>query len=225
MELRQYWTILRRRWPLLVVPALIVLVIGIVTYQPPGVAYNVGVNFIVGQTPPEAAVATDEDRYYRWLTSEYIVNGLVDWVKGTAYATLVSQELATQGIEIPANAIRGSLAADNARSVMTLSLTWGDEAQLSAMMDAAIKVLVEHNEGALPPVGDDTVVVTQLDDPIINPISAGLQSQLDLPIRIALAIAVGVGLALLAEYLDPTLRSRADLETIELSVMGEIPKR
>ena len=225
MELRQYWTILRRRWPLLLVPALIVLIIGLVTYQPPGVAYNVGVNFIVGQSPPAAAVATDEDRYYRWLTSEYIVNGLVDWVKGTSYAALVSAELSEVGIDIPAAAIRGSLAADNARSVMTLSLTWGDEAQLAAMMDAAITVLVEHNEGALPPVGDDLVIVTQLDDPIINAIPAGLQSQLDLPVRAALAIAVGVGLALLAEYLDPTLRSRADLETIELPVIGEIPKR
>ena len=225
MELRQYWMILRRRWPLLVIPTVIILAAGLLTYQPPGTAYNVGVNFIVGQTAPAEAVATDEQRYYRWLTSEYIVNGLVDWVRGTGYAGLVSKELATQGIDIPAGAIRGSLAADNARSVMTLSLTWGDEAQLAAMMDAAITVLAEQNAGALPPVGTEPVIVTQLDEPVINAIPAGLQSQLDLPIRFALALAAGIGLALLAEYLDPTLRSRADLETIELPVLGEIPKR
>jgi capsular polysaccharide biosynthesis protein len=225
MELRQYWLILRRRWLLLVIPTIIILAAGLLTYQPPGTAYNVGVNFIVGQTPPTEAVTTDEQRYYRWLTSEYIVNGLVDWVKGTAYASLVSKELATQGIDIPAGAIRGSLAADNARSVMTLSLTWGDEAQLAAMMEAAITVLAEQNAGALPPAGSEPVIVTQLDEPVINAIPAGLQSQLDLPIRVVLALAAGIGLALLAEYLDPTLRSRADLETIELPVLGEIPKR
>ena len=225
MELRQYWTILRRRWLVLVIPTIIILAVGLLTYQPPGTVYNVGVNFIVGQTPPTEAVTNDEQRYYRWLASEYIVNGLVDWVRSTSYTGLVSQELAAQGIDIPASAIRGSLAADNARSVMTLSLTWGDEAQLAVMMDAAITVLAEQNAGALPPAGSEPVIVTQLDEPVINAIPAGLQSQLDLPIRVALALAAGIGLALLAEYLDPTLRSRADLETIELSVLGEIPKR
>ncbi|MCB0015667.1 MAG: hypothetical protein KDE34_27315, partial [Anaerolineales bacterium] len=100
-----------------------------------------------------------------------------------------------------------------------------DEAQLAAMMEAAITVLAEQNAGALPPAGSEPVIVTQLDEPVINAIPAGLQSQLDLPIRVVLALAAGIGLALLAEYLDPTLRSRADLETIELPVLGEIPKR
>ncbi len=65
-------------------------------------------------------------RYYNWLTSEYIVNGLTDWVKGGEFALAVSEQLAEQGYEIPAHEIQGGLAADNARSMLTLSLTHGD---------------------------------------------------------------------------------------------------
>jgi len=49
--------------------------------------------------------------------------------------------------------------------------------------------------------------------------------QLDLPLRIAVALAAGLGLALLAEYMDPTVRDRDELETIGLSIIGEIPEK
>ena len=80
MELRAFYAIFRRRWLLVLIPPLVVALFSVVTYQPPPApGYNVGVNFIVGQTPaPEADVA-DQERYYNWLGSEYIVNGLTDW--------------------------------------------------------------------------------------------------------------------------------------------------
>ena len=109
MELRHYWIIFKRRWLLVVLPAVVVLAIGLVTYQSPPPVYNVGVRFLVAQTPSEGAAAADEQRYYNWLTSEYIVNGLTDWVKGGAFATAVSQELAAQGFDVPPGAVRRRL--------------------------------------------------------------------------------------------------------------------
>ena len=49
MELRRYWLVLKRRWLLLTIPAVIVLAIGLATYSTPAPVYNVGVRFIVGQ--------------------------------------------------------------------------------------------------------------------------------------------------------------------------------
>jgi capsular polysaccharide biosynthesis protein len=37
-------------------------------------------------------------------------------------------------------------------------------------------------------------------------------------------LAAGLGLAVLAEYLDQTVRSTADVEALELPVLGEIPR-
>jgi len=224
MEIRQYWTIFRRRWPLVLLPALIVLGLGLATYRPAPPSYNAGVRFIVGQPPGAAAADLDEQRYYNWLTSEYIVNGLTDWVRGGNFAAAVSARLATQGIDAPPGVIQGGLAADNARSMLTISLTAGDPTMLSAMLEGVIAVLTEDNADALPQLGGQTAVLTQLDEPVVNPIGAGLRSQLDLPLRVALALFAGVGLALLAHYLDPAVRDRAEVERAGLPILAEIPK-
>lgn len=223
MELRRYWKMLRRRWLLIAIPTAIVLIVGLVSYTPPPPLYNVGVRFIVAQAPSAAAATTDEQRYYNWLTSEYIVNGLADWVRGGAFAAAVSQELAQQGLEVPPGAIQ--IVPDNARSMLTLSLVHGDAEALAAMIQAAITVLVEQNATALPQLGGETATLVQLDQPVVNQLPGGLRSQLDLPLRVLLALGAGLGLALLAEYLDPTIRDREELEEVGLSILGEIPRK
>lgn len=225
MELRLYWKLLRRRWPLVLVPAVIVLAIGLATYRKPLPSYNVGVQFLVGQEPSAATDAVDEQRYYGWLTSEYIVNGLTDWVRGGQFAQAVSQQLEAEGKAIPPAAIQGGLAADNARSMLTISMTYGDAEALPAMMNAAIEVLQQQNHRALPQLGGEGAVLVQLGEPVINQMSAGIRSQLDLPLRVALAVFAGAALALLVEYLDPTIRDREELAKLGLSIMGEIPRR
>jgi capsular polysaccharide biosynthesis protein len=222
MELREYWKVLRRRWMLVLIPAVTALLVGLLTYRPVPSSYNAGVRFIVGQPP--APAASDEGRYYNWLASEYIVNGLNDWVRGGNFAQAVSEHLAMQGVAIPPGAIQGGLAADNARSMLTLSLNGADAAMLEQMMSSAIVVLTEQNAAALPQLGGETAVLVQLDEPVVNQIPAGIRNQLDLPLRVALALAAGIGLALLAEYLDPTIRERRELERMGLPVLGEIPQ-
>jgi capsular polysaccharide biosynthesis protein len=226
MELRTYAQILRRRWWLALIPTIVVLVIGLVTYQAPPPAYNVGVRFEVGQFPAtEALSRSDEERYYNWLTSEYIVNGLADWVRGNRFGEAVSAELARAGLSVPAGAIQGGLAVDNVRSMLLISLSANDPQLLEEMMAAAVVVLTEQNAVALPQLGGESALLVQLDEPIVNQVPAGLRAQLELPVRVALAVIAGVGLAFLVEYLDPTLRDRLELEALGLRLMGEIPKR
>jgi capsular polysaccharide biosynthesis protein len=224
MELKDYWRILRRRWLLLLVPAVVVLAVGLLTYQRPSPAYNVGVRFIVGQEPSSGADLSDEERLANWHASEYIAHGLNDWVRGGQFAELVSQRLAAEGRSIPPPVIQGSLAADNTRSKLELYMNHGDPELLAAMITAAAAVLVEENHLGLPQLGGQPAVVNQLDQPVVNPSPAGMRSRLDLLIRVGLAVAAGLGLALMAEYLDPTLRTRAELEALGLSVLGEIPR-
>ncbi len=222
MELRQYWTIVKRRWLLIVIPTAIVLVAGLATYQAPPPAYTVGVNFIVGREPSSTALTKNEEQYYAWLASEYIVNGLTDWVNGNLFKTAVSEQLATQGHDIPAGAIQ--IGVDNVRSKLQLSLSHNDPDALAAMMDAVIQVLTEQNS-TLPLLDGETAVIVQLDEPIINQIPNGIRSQLDLPLRLLVALGAGFGLALLIEYIDPTVRDRNEVVKLGLSILGEIPKK
>ncbi len=39
-----------------------------------------------------------------------------------------------------------------------------------------------------------------------------------------MGLAAGVGLAVLAEYLDDSIRTRADVEALGLTVLAEIPR-
>lgn len=224
MELREIWKVFRRRWLLVVIPAAIVLIVGLATYDPPPLSYNVGMRFLVGQPPASAAPASDEQRYYNWLTSEYIVNALTDWVQGHEFGEAVSDELANRGLDVPPGAVQGGLAADNARSMFTLSLVHGNPETLAEIMDAAVVVLQERNGQVLPQLGGQPAIVTPIDDPVVNPLPAGLRAQLDLLLRLALAAAVGVALAILVEYVDPTIHEREDLEKLGYSVIAEIPK-
>lgn len=225
MELREFWQIIKRRWLLIVLPAIIVLAVLIITYSPPGQLYNSGIRFIASQEPSSLADDSDEQRLANWKSSEYAVNTLADWVRSGQFAELVSQNLAGDGISVPAADIQGGVASDSTRSMMTLSINYHDSQILDRIMNAAATVLIEENHQGLPQLGGESADLVQLDQPVVNAIPPGLSRQLDLPFRLVLAIAAGFGLAFLVEYLDPTIRDRYDLDKLGMSVVGEIPKR
>lgn len=208
---------------MVLIPPLVVALFSAVTYQaPPAPGFNVGVNFIVAQSPSPGAELADEDRYYNWLGSEYIVNGLTDWAVSGNFKTAVSTHLAQENIDVaPGNF---SVIADNVRSRLQLSIQHGDAETLAHIIDAAIVVLSEQNAEALPQLGGETAVLVLLDEPIVTPLPRSLSNLLDIPLRIAIGIAAGLGLALLAAYLDPTIRSREEAEALGVAVLGEIPK-
>ena len=223
MELRAYWRLLKRRWLLVVIPTAIVLVVALATYSRPGPLYNAGIRFIVGQSPSESAFTSDEQRLANWKTSEYIVNTLADWVRGGQFSELVSRRLGERGQSLPAQSIQSNVASDSTRSMMVLSMTLNDPALVEAALNAAAEVLITENSAGLPQLGGAPAELVQLDQPIVNRVPAGIIDQLELPVRVAIAVAAGIGLALIVDYVDPTVRDRKELETMGLEVVGAIP--
>ncbi len=223
MELRHYWQVLKRRWWLILIPTVIVTLVSAVTYRPPPPAgYNVGVNFIVSQTPAEKTSNLDENQYYNWLDSEYIAGGLTDWANASRFKTAVSAQLTTQGLDVPPPTF--NIIADNVRSKVQLSVQHGDADTAAQVIAAAITVMTEQNAQALPQLGGETAVIVLLDEAVVTPLPSGLRHQLDIPLRLALALVAGIGLALLSEYLDSTIRDRDEVEKLGFPLLGEIPK-
>jgi len=207
MELRMYWQILKNRWWLALIPAIIVLGIGLLTYRQPAPVYQVGVRFTVGYAP-EASGTYLYDRYYpAWLASEYIAGGLGDWVKTGDFSSEVSHELEHQGVNVPTEALIGRIASDHQRSVVTMFITWPDARQLEAIATAAITVLQTRNAQAFPQLGTSGATVRAVDPVRVGPVPPGLRAQLELPVRVVLALAVGIGLVFLAHYLWPERRA------------------
>ncbi len=224
MELRQLWKIVLRWWWLIVLPPLVVGAYGLATYRPPATVYATSLRFTAGQPAALAASPNYDPNYYRWLTSEYIVNALKEWVRTGKFAEAVSIELTKKGVNLPAGAVAGALAADNARSLLVVYVTWGNPDQLSALADSVTAVLREQNAAVFPQLGGLAAEVVSLDTGGIGPVPPSLRARLDLPLKVGLGLVTGVALALVAHYLDPFVRDKDELEAMGWIVMAEIPK-
>lgn len=223
MELRDYARIARRWWYLLLLPPLVVGAYGLATYQAPVGGYAAGVRYMVGQPAGLAETSGYDPNYYRWLTSEYITTALKDWVRTQRFAEAVSAQLATTGVVAPPAALQGALISDNARSILTVSLTWGNAEQVPAIFEA-VAVVLGRNAEAFPQLGGLAAEVVPLDAGIPGPAAPSLRARLDLPLKLAVGLVAGAALALAAHYFDPFVRDRRDLEGLGVAVLGEIPK-
>ncbi len=224
MEVRQIIKVLFRRWWLVIVPVLVVLAYVVFTYRPPPMVYQVVMRFAAGTKP--AGLSEDYDRYYPWLASEYIANGLADVAETGVFAQAVASRLAEAGIEVAPGAIQPAIVTDNAQSILVIYITWPDGTQIVAVADAITAELTGNGVAYFPQLEDVEPAVRPLDTPTPVPLPLGLRTQLMGPvIKIGLALVIGVALALLWHYLDPTVREAAELEALGLGVLAEIPRR
>jgi len=224
MELRKYWEIVRRRWWLPVGLVGLVLVISLLWPQRAPAVYEASLRFTVGLEPePRTGDYYTYDRYYTWLTSEYIIDDFSEVVKSQAFAQGVSSRLSDQEIQVPPGAIQGSTVAEKQHRILTLRITGPDPNQVGAIAEAAAAELTENNAQYFAQLGAEGAEVFLIDPPAVGLVPRSLQQRLDLPIRLLLALFVGISLAFLLDYLDDSVRNRGDLEALGLEVLGEIP--
>ncbi|HEC33630.1 MAG TPA: hypothetical protein ENI37_02815 [Chloroflexi bacterium] len=223
MELRTYWKILIRRWWLVIAPVLVVAVHTVVTYHPPPPTYQVVMRFAAGTIP--AGLSLDYDRYYHWLTSEYVANGLADVAETGAFAQAVAARLAAEGLRVDPAAVQGAIVTDNVQSILVIYLTWPDLDQARAIGKAVADELTQNGAAYFAQLEGLEPAARLLDQPAPVPLPPGLRAQLLGPaVRLGLALAVGIGLALVWHYLDPTIREPEELEALGLPVLAQIPR-
>ena len=86
--------------------------------------------------------------------------------------------------------------------------------------------MVENSIKYFPQSSETNTTITLIDTTgpfLANPPS--LRQRLDLPIRLILALAAGIGLTFLLDYLDDSVRDRAELEAMGITVLAEVPKK
>lgn len=226
MELRQIVKVLLRRWLLVGLPAVIALGFALVGLleKPVAGGFAASMRFTAATSPDSyEALGYEDGAYYPWLASEYVVNGLVDWVRTSTFTEAVSARLASEDLAISPLQLRSIITADNARSVIDVGVSWPDEAQLGQIASAVAAVLTEDAAGAFPQFGEAGVEVVLLDAPTLSPVPPAITSRLEPVIRFAIGLAAGVALAFLAEYIDPSLHERQQVEALGYSVIAEIP--
>ncbi len=228
MELREIVKVLLRRWLIVGLPTVIALGFALAGFlrEPVAGGFAASMRFTAA-TPPEAyeAAGYEDGAYYPWLASEYVVNGLVDWVRTSSFTEAVSARLAADDLAISPFQLRSVLTADNTRSIIDVGISWPDEAQLGQIAAAVVAVMTEDAAAVFPQFGEAGVEVVLLDAPQLSPVPPAITSRLEPVIRVAIGLVAGVALAFLAEYLDPSLRDRHQVEALGYSVIAEIPSR
>jgi capsular polysaccharide biosynthesis protein len=107
---------------------------------------------------------------------------------------------------------------------MSVSVTWGDRDELQAIAEAVGAALGDGGADYFPQLAGVQAQAVLIDGPSIGQVGRSLKDKLDLPIRLFVALVAGVALAFLLDYLDSTVRDRAEIESLGVAVLGEIPR-
>jgi len=224
MELRQYWRIVQRRWWIAVTLPLVVLVVSLLVRSPRVPTYQTTMRFMMGLEPEEKrGDYYAYDKYYTWLTAEYLIDDAAELVRSSAFSRAVSARLSGTGISVPTGAIRGSTQAGQLHRILTVSMAWGDADQLADMANAVVAVLPGEISEHFAQVGTSGVRASLIDPPAVGPVGPSLREKLDLPLRLLLGLVAGVALTFLLDYLDDTVHTRRELEETGMNVLAEIP--
>lgn len=214
--------IIRWFW-LALAPVVIVALYLVLTYEPPATSYQVVLQLAVGGEPAEP-LSADYDRYYAWLSSEYIANGLSDIAVTRGFAAQVSEQLAKEGLTVSASRLRTALASDNTQSLTILYVTWPNPEELRLIAPVIARTLIDSGSDFYPQMRNIGTVARVIDLPDPHPIAPSLRHQLLGPaLRLILAGAFGIGLALVTHYLDPFVRATEDIESQKVPVLVQIP--
>lgn len=221
MELRLYWGIVRRRlWVVLCLLCLFLLSYFLLTPSRP-VCYVANMRFVVGLTPDQnPARFYTYDRYYTWLTAEYLIDDFAEVVESKVFAQDVASVAA---LDVPPGAVQGATSAGKLHRILTIDVTWHDQEEVKLIADAVVQVLCDQGETYFAQLATGSAVVFLIDPPHVSQVGPSLRQRLDLPLRLIVALGAGIFLTFLLDYLDDSIRHRADLEKLDLPILAEIP--
>jgi capsular polysaccharide biosynthesis protein len=227
VELTYYLSIIRRRWlPIVAIPLIvtIVVIVQIIGSEP---AYTASAQFAVTRVPQQIDI--DEFRYneyYLFLSSEFLVDDLVEVVTGNVFAQDVHQRILDEfGVDVPADQVQAAISSERQHRILTVDVSHNDEDAAAMIAQAATHQL---NEDATRYFGFDRNDRGALVEPIQFPTHASPdmgRDQIFWALQILLAMFGGLLVGLFLEYIDDRLYTAEMVEhSLDLDVVGEIPR-
>ena len=230
MELLSIGQVIARRWCLIALPTLIALVFTIPSLKAlvsPQVSYGVTIRYSASAKPSGSGSFQDQ-AYTPWLQSEYVVINLASWVQTDSFdgllVTAVNSQLTAQDKPIAAEQLRGVITADTSRSILQLHISWPNVDQLKLLAAACSQVLAQNTSDYWPQTAALKLNVLPLDLVNVTEAVPSLSTRLAPLARVGIGFGLGLVLAFFVEYLDRSLRTRAEVEKLGLTVIAEIPR-
>ena len=238
MQLSDVKNGLQRRWKLFLAVSAIVAIALLAAYRPVLKLYRTELRFIVGTQPLDSTLLKEEEKYYLWVASEYVVAGVSDYINAGDFKAEVSERLLADGYtDFDAETVSEFISAGYERSRLILAITHPDEVALERIAFASADTLLSVDSVALADVEQAQPLDIQLPQlqrspAFVYPIDNDLLVQeIDLSDdvvraivpRVLGAIVAGLLAVVLIEFYDPTIRTRISAETLTLPILAEIP--
>lgn len=227
MELREYWVIVARRWPLIGVVTALTLVASVLMIVFGPNYYKSELRLVVSVKPeprPEPGNYYTFDRYYTWLTSEYLVDDLGEVIRSDAFLKQAGQKLG--GMVIPKETIRRDISAKKTHRILTITVTTQNPHYSYIIANAIKETLDESAQDYFAQLNSDQAMIRVLDEPVAQAEMGTLRRILEIGLRTLVGFLAAVGLAFLLHYLDPTVRNAREAEQLlGLPVLAELPGR
>ena len=232
MELREYWSIIRRRWWLPVSIMLVALIASTVVGVRGATAYKTDMRLAVSTipTPDPNGVLYYDPTYYSNLDSEYLADDMSEFMTSRAFADEVHRELASSNspYDVDIDTIMTATRAKKTHRFIDITLTTSTFDEGQAIAGSISRILSDPNHvsqylTALTAYHAQMEIVTP---PVTHRANTlfGLISEIGL--RTVIGLLVGIGLAFLLDYVDPSVRTRQEAERLlDMPVLGEIPRQ
>lgn len=255
MELRQYWNVIWKRLWLVLAIVLLSTAVSALMALTAGRSYEAEAQFLTRQDATEAGTPTQYftfENYYRYFSSEFLVDDYTLIVKSDAFAaatldvlkdnvarnilagsdygklTEEAQNEAKDVIdELTTEDIKEMLGTDRRHRVLRVRVTASPRVVAKAISDAAATVLADARMKPLAGAElTDQALFSQIDLASMEEIKSSTSREItNAAIRVIIGIVAALALAFLLEYLDNSVRDERDAQRVlDLPVLGTIPK-
>jgi capsular polysaccharide biosynthesis protein len=231
MELREYWSIIQRRWWLPAAITVVALIASTAVGLRGAAAFKTDMRLAVSTipTPDPNGVLYYDPTYYSNLDSEYLADDMSEFMTSRAFADEVHRELATSStpMDVDIDTIMTATRTKKTHRFIDITITTPTFEQGSAIAASISRILSDPNHvaqylTALTAYHTQMEIVTP---PVTHRANTVLGLISEIGLRTVIGLLVGIGLAFLVDYLDPSVRTRQDAEQLlELPVLGEIPR-
>jgi capsular polysaccharide biosynthesis protein len=234
VELRDYLSVLRRRWRAMSLLFVLVLAIALAfAFRGPRsyeatqrIAVSVGdvqsAALSGSPTPPpgDQPPYSYYREYYLWLASEYLADDLSEIIQSEVFAKDVSDYLKE---DVDPAAIRDVVRVRKTHRILDISVQAPTADRARRLADGISQTVKIKGPTYLAQLATPSGILVPLEQPRVRSTTTSSSLAADVALRTVLALLVALFGAFVLEYLDSTLRSPRDVARLGLPVLGEIP--
>lgn len=223
MELKQYFRIIRKKWWLIAIIAMIGAVgAGIKSYFFTTPIYAANAKLIVNQFSGEGAETLNTSSIQ---TSIFLINSYKEIIKSTAIMNKVVEKYPEFGESAAHLAAQISVTSANNSQVMNLVYQDTSYTKAASVVNAVSEVFKEQ----IPDIMNvDNITILSEADTSATPGPININPIMNMLISVIVSLMLAIGLVFLLDYLDDTLTSEKEitdiLDTPVLASVGKFSK-